>query len=436
MTAPSQHPSFLRILSYAAPGLAIKAMTLPLIAYLPPLYASLPGLSLGVVGIIFMLARMWDIVTDPIAGALMDRSRPPLGRRKFWILLAAPILMASVWPLLNPPQSADAAFLAGLLFVFYLAWTLLTIAHAAWPAELCSDSAGRTRLIAWREWVGVIGMIMVLAMPVVLLGNGAPLDGQLTVMAATLLLTIPLTILPALIFLPKGDLIAPADKPKLTGAWRLLRGSPDLRRLLAADLLSGGGYAANSATSFFIMTYYLSVGDQYSSIMLCFMLAMIAGIPVFLKVSLRRGPQFSFVLAMTGAAVASLGFAFVPAGHVVAAMFLNAALGFCTGGYQFNLNTEMVRLAANDRHQSGEDRISLHLALLAMTNKLGYALAVGVVYVLLQVSGGAQSDPEELPRAALIGLGLVAPAAMFLAAGWMLAEPKVWRVRQMPSADR
>jgi Na+/melibiose symporter-like transporter len=246
-------------------------------------------------------------------------------------------------------------------------------------------------------------------------------------MGGLLLLVVPLAILPSLLFLPRGAASEDKEKPKLSAAWQLLRASPSLRRLLAANLLSGGGYAANSATSFFVMSYYLSLGSQYSSIMLCFMLAMIIGIPAFLQVSLWKGPHASFALAMIGAAVASIGFAFAPAGNVIAAMSLNAVLGFCTGGYQFNLNTEMVRLAANDRNQSGQDRVSLHLALLTMTNKIGYALAVGVVYILLEAFGGAA---EDLPSLALVGLGLVLPAVMFLGAAWVLP---VSSVRQAPT---
>jgi len=420
MARPGERLSLVHTLSYAAPGVAIKALTLPLIAYLPPLYASLPGLSLATVGVIFMLARMWDIITDPIAGAIMDRSRPPLGRRKFWIALATPALMATVWPLFSPPQSANAIHLGALLFLFYVAWTLLTIAHAAWPADLTPDSGDRTRLIAWREWAGVLGMVAVLAAPILVLGGGAPLDQQLRVMGGILLLLVPLTVLPSLLLLPRLTTEGQRSKPELSGAWRLIRESPAMRRLLTADLLSGAGYAANSATSFFVMSQYLSVGGQYSSIMLCFMLAMILGIPAFLKLSLWKGPQLSFGLAMIGAAAASIGFAFVPAGNVLAAMALNAALGFCTGGYQFNLNTEMVRLADNDRQQSGQDRVSLHLALLAMTNKLGYALAVGIVYVLLQSFSETQGAKDELSPLALIGLGLVIPAALFLGAAWTL----------------
>jgi len=60
------------------------------------------------------------------------------------------------------------------------------------------------------------------------------------------------------------------------------------------------------------------------------------------------------------------------------------------------------------------------LALLAMTNKLGYALAVGIVYVLLQWFSGTQGQAAKLSSFALIGLGLATPAALFLSAAWIL----------------
>lgn len=409
-----------RILSYAAPGAAIKGMTLPLISYLPPVYAAMSGLSLSAVGIVFMFARLWDIVTDPLAGTLMDRSQPPLGRRKFWIAVSAPVLMATLWPLFNPPPEAGLAWLAGLLIVFYVAWTILTISHASWPAELATDQAERTRLIGWREWAGVIGMVVVLATPIIIVGKEAPLPQQLSVMGGLLLVLIPVTIIPTLLFLPKqgNRPVTAANRAHLSDSWRLIGQSAPLRWLLLADLLSGSGYAANSATLYFVLASYLAVGAQYSGIMLCFMLGMILGIPILMKVSIRFGPQRCFGLAMLGSALASLGFALIPVGNAFAAMAVNGALGFCTGGYQFNLNAEMVRLAAHDLETRRKDRTSQHLALLAMTNKLGYALAVGVVYCLLEIFAGKDATVSALPQSALLVLGLALPAVLFTASAW------------------
>ncbi|GAW40611.1 putative symporter YagG [Brevundimonas sp. SH203] len=406
--------------AYALPGAATKALVLPLISFLPPLYAQQPSLSLAAVGLLFMAARFWDILIDPAVGYVMDRSNPPLGRRKFWILVAAPLMLLTVWPLFDPAPGLGVAGLGGLLFLFYLGWTIVQISHAAWPAELTRDPAERVRLIGWREWAGVIGMIAILSAPA-LIGKTSSLTDQARILGVVVMVLLPLTLLPALVFLPRRA-YQPAHKPSPIDLWVLLSAPGPLRRLLTADLLSGAAYAANSATAFFIVSDHLRLGAQYPMIMLCFMLGMLAGIPVLMRVSQRRGERFGFGLSMIGAALASLVFAAVPPGSAVLAMAAYAAIGFFTGGYQFNLSAAMVDLADQDRIRSGRDRVSLHLALLAMTNKVGYAVAIGVVYALLQVFDYRAGAADGRTTGVIIGLGLVAPAVLFIASAFNYAR--------------
>ena len=59
--------------SYSMVALPIGAMAMPIAIYLPPLYSGSLGLSLATVGLIFTLARVWDLVTDPIMGIVIDR---------------------------------------------------------------------------------------------------------------------------------------------------------------------------------------------------------------------------------------------------------------------------------------------------------------------------------------------------------------------------
>jgi len=70
------------------------------------------GLSLALVGTIFMVARFWDIFTDPVLGILSDRFPSHWGRRRHWIVLSAPILMIASYMLFMPgdPLSGMAPF--------------------------------------------------------------------------------------------------------------------------------------------------------------------------------------------------------------------------------------------------------------------------------------------------------------------------------------
>ncbi|HBK18358.1 MAG TPA: MFS transporter, partial [Gammaproteobacteria bacterium] len=83
--------------AYSGITLPVAAMGMPLAVYLPRFYSEGLGLSLATVGLIFTLARIFDVVTDPLMGLLIDRYDTRWGRRKHWVALSIPLLMVSIW---------------------------------------------------------------------------------------------------------------------------------------------------------------------------------------------------------------------------------------------------------------------------------------------------------------------------------------------------
>ena len=106
----------------------MAAMGMPVAVYLPRFYSEGMGLSLATVGIIFTLARMWDVVTDPLMGMAIDKFETRWGRRKHWVALSIPILMLSVWMVFMPnPDSVTPTYLMFWLLVLYIGYTMLVI---------------------------------------------------------------------------------------------------------------------------------------------------------------------------------------------------------------------------------------------------------------------------------------------------------------------
>ena len=58
------------------------------------------------------------------------------------------------------------AWAAAMLLITYAAYSALSIAHQSWGAMLGGTEAQRSRLVAWREGLGLIGVILASILPV------------------------------------------------------------------------------------------------------------------------------------------------------------------------------------------------------------------------------------------------------------------------------
>lgn len=146
-------------------------------------FATLPGLvltyyltdSLGVAalmaGVIVTVAKVWDVIIDPVVGALSDRDLARTGSRRRMMLigsLALPVLFALTFAV--PPGLAPAAGAIWVLIAFLLtatAFSLFQVPYIALPAELTDRYDERTRLLTWR--------VVVLTFSILLFGAGGPL---------------------------------------------------------------------------------------------------------------------------------------------------------------------------------------------------------------------------------------------------------------------
>ncbi len=145
-------------------------------------FATLPGLvlvyfltdTLGVAaivaGLLVTVAKVWDVIIDPVIGARSDLSLVRTGSRRRVMLLGAillPVLFVvtfAVPPGLGPVGSGIWVFLAFVLAA--TAFSLFQVPYIALPAELVAGYDARTRLLSAR--------VVVLTFAILLFGAGGP----------------------------------------------------------------------------------------------------------------------------------------------------------------------------------------------------------------------------------------------------------------------
>ncbi|MFP4227032.1 MAG: MFS transporter, partial [Desulfobacterales bacterium] len=68
-------------IAYSAPAFALAVVGIPVYVYLPKFYTDVVGVHISALGVILLLVRLFDAVTDPAIGLISDRIQTPWGRR-------------------------------------------------------------------------------------------------------------------------------------------------------------------------------------------------------------------------------------------------------------------------------------------------------------------------------------------------------------------
>lgn len=122
------------------------------------------GVSPIYLGIAQMVPRLWDAITDPLAGYVSDNTRSRWGRRRPYIFLggvATGIFYAAIW-YVSPGQSQWIILLNYLIatIIFYTAVTLYSVPLVALGYEMTGDYHERTRLFAYGSFIGNVCAIL------------------------------------------------------------------------------------------------------------------------------------------------------------------------------------------------------------------------------------------------------------------------------------
>jgi glycoside/pentoside/hexuronide:cation symporter, GPH family len=159
---------------YGLLGLPLAFVALPLYVILPNHYAREFGMPLATLGLVLLLARLFDAFIDPLLGKLSDKLFARSAKAVLAFGAIAGVLLAAGFVLLFfPPlavrqqQSTLIAWAAAMLLITYAAYSALSIAHQSWGAMLGGTEVQRSRLVAWREGLGLIGVILASILPVV-----------------------------------------------------------------------------------------------------------------------------------------------------------------------------------------------------------------------------------------------------------------------------
>jgi len=402
-----QRLSSARLAAFVSPEAPFSAFLMAVVVFVPPFYAGTVGLGLSTVGMIFGLTKLWDVVTDPMFGILSDRWHTKWGRRLPWLVASVPVLGLCTYMTFVPGPSVGGLYFAFWMILLYIGWTIGSVSHIAWAAELSADYHERSRISAYKQaaaLVGSLGLILLVAYFDSV--NGGDETARMQVIALILLILLPATVGAALWAASEPKAIHKTT-PEAPNTLRLLISNAPLRLLLTTNLLLGIAAGGTAGMILFFVEDVLLLGSWSSLALVPFLFSGLLFLPMFMQLSQRIGKHRTLCYALIFQMGASLLFLVIPAGSVVLASLAFLMLGASGAVGTYIPRAIMADVTDMDTAESGVQKTGLYMSLLQSTSKIAAALAIGLSYPILSVIGFDPSPDVVNSDSALFGLRLM-----------------------------
>ena len=401
------------------------------------IFTTVPGLLLltfmvrqlavppALAGTVILLPRLWDVVTDPLAGSLSDRTRSRMGPRRPW-LLAGSILMPLAFIVLFQVPGLSGTGAAWYVLAIYVlgttAFTVFQVPYVAMPAEMTDSEDERTSIVSWRIAFLTVGILVAggLAPEVIDLGgdgrSGYALMGW--VIGALLFVSLFACVL--------GTARTRAAEPTRSSArfrdqFRATAENRPFRWLLGAFVVQALGVGVILAGVDFFASYILENDDATTLLFIALVGPALVTMPFWNWVGHRYGKRAGFIACVTIFAVGALSLVTASPDRAWLVYLQVAVMGTAYAGTQMFPYAMLPDVIAADAAATGQQRAGAFTGIWTAAEKAGLAVGPAVYAMVLAATGFVESEADQaVPQTDLALAGIVVgfaviPALLMLA---------------------
>jgi len=405
---------------------------------------NLSNAVLGWVTVIMVGARVFDALNDPVMGIIVDNTRTRFGKFKPWIAIGALLSGTFTILLFTDFKLSGAGFIA-VFAVIYLFWgmsfTTNDISYWSMLPSLSTDQREREKIGTMAKICGNLGMFVVVAGIVPITGalSGAFGGMKQAYFAFAVILTLIMWGSQSITLFgvkePRG-VFKQEEATTLGGMVRAIFKNDQLLYTAVAMVLFMIGYVTTTSFGLYYFKYIFGDEGIYSVFALILGVSQITAFIVFPAFSKRYSRKALYTAATILVVAGYVVFFFSP----MRMLFIGAAgiLIFIGDAFiQILMLMFLTDTIEYGQWKLGRRNESVTLALQPFINKMGGAMASGIVGVTVIVSGinDAGSAADVTPEGALImkAAMMILPLILILA-GYFLYRAKYKINREMYDA--
>ena len=381
-------------------------------ALILPIYmTTVLGLEAALAGLVIMIAKIWVVAADPIAGVISDKTQTRWGRRRPFILAGGMISAVTFVLLFFVPEFSEPIMLFAYMSAIYLllntGYSMFSVPYLTMASEMSDDPDERTTIMSFRNAALALGLIVggALAPKIVAWvteAGGTAVEGyqQMALIVATIIAASTLWVFLGTAKAPTKGATKTAVPllEQLKVAW----GNKPFVVLISANIVqyisAGIGYAGG----FFFFAYSMRLGfDVFNVIpiwIIIISLASMAAMPLLVRASSRWGKMTVYKWCLVLYSISIQFYWLADAQSMWIVWLIAIAIGLFNGGFilmSFSVLTDTVNY---DRLKTGISREGALSSVYSAVDKIGNALGSALFLAFLSVIGFVGSNDGSLPE--------------------------------------
>jgi len=389
------------MIGYAFGNMAQNIIYLMISVYLLYFYTDVLGITAAAAGTLFLVARIFDGINDPIMGFVADRTKSKMGRFRPYILFGMIPLAAATVLLFSAPDLSDTGKLVYAYITYFLQgilFTIVLIPYFAMPAVMTQDPKERSKISVLNILLSTFAAILisVAVKPIVAMFPTEKMGYQMT----TIMFMIVAIVSFYVCFKSTKERITPRDKQKnsLKDAYKVILKNVPLIMISVSYIFFSIQYTMRMQAVTYFAKYNLGNDSLTPIILGVAILFGVAGTAVSLPMMNKLGKKATYLIGVGIGAVLNFAIYFVPTENFTLLLVL-------LGLSQMALATPLTATwsMAPDAVDYGEWKLGtraegVSFGAFSFVQKFASALAGSLAGVIMTLAGYV-ANAEQTPQA-------------------------------------
>jgi GPH family glycoside/pentoside/hexuronide:cation symporter len=379
---------------------------------LPMYLATVLGLDTGLSALAILIAKIWVVVADPIAGMVSDKTNTRWGRRRPFILAGGLLAALSFTALFFAPASDDQftlfLYITAVYLVMNTGYSMFSVPYLTMASEMSDNADERTTILSFRNACLAIGLIIGGALaPKIVAWVSAETGGTAREGYEWMAVIVGSVVAATTVWLFFGTAKAPGKAQSeatlpLIDQFKVAWQNKPFVVLITANIVqyisAGIGYAGGLL--FFAYALDLGVGayNVFPIWMFIIAAASIASLPGLVWAAARFGkmPVYKWCLIIYAVLIQAYFLADKDSLWIV--WLIAAGIGVFNGGFILMSFSVLTDTVTYDRIRSGVSREGVLSSVYSAVDKIGNALGAALLLAFLALVGFVESSDGSLPE--------------------------------------